>query len=369
MFGFLKNKLKKFFKKESQEIIQEEKEEEIIEETREEIKEKIEELKEETKEEKREEIKEEILEIKKELHEKLEETEEKEKKKGFFSKLKSAFSSFTLSEDKFEELWQELEILLIESNVAIAAIDALKVKLRAELVSKEIKKSNIEEVIRESLKKSVSDLLINPFDFLKKVSEKKPFIIVFFGINGSGKTTSIAKTAYLLKKNKLSCVLAAGDTFRAASIEQLEKHANKLKIPIIKQNYQADSAAVAFDAIAHAKSNDIDVVLIDTAGRMQNQVNLMREMEKIIRVAKPDLKIFVGESITGNDVVEQAKAFNESFGIDGIILSKADVDEKGGAALSVSHITHKPILFLGTGQDYDDLEIFNKEKLLNNIFD
>jgi len=369
MFKFLKDKLKNFFKRESEDIVKEAKEEKAIEKGKDEIKEKINELKkEDIRKEEKEEIQEEIEEIKENLEEELSEPV-KEEKKGFFSRFKAIFVSFKLTEEKFEELWQNLEILLIESNVAISAIDSLREKLKIELISKEIKKNELENVIRNSLKKAISSLLLEPFDFLKKANTKKPFVIVFFGINGSGKTTSIAKIAHLLKKNNLSCVLAAGDTFRAASIEQLTKHADKLNVPIIKQKYQADPAAVAFDAIAYAKSNDTDVVLIDTAGRMQNQSNLMREMEKIIRVAKPDLKIFVGESITGNDVVEQAKAFDNSVGIDGIILSKADVDEKGGAALSVSHITNKPILFLGTGQNYEDLEVFDKERLLNNIFE
>jgi len=368
MFNFLKDKLKKFFRKESEEIAQEVKEEKVIEKGKEELKEKLIELKsEKIKGEKKEEIKDEIEKIKEKLEKKLSE-KEPEEKKGFFGKLKSIFTSFKLTEDKFEEMWQELEILLIESNVAISVIDSLKEKLKAELISREIKKGELEKLIRESLKKAIASLLLNPFDFVKRVNEKKPFVIVFFGINGGGKTTSIAKIAYLLKENKLSSVLAAADTFRAASIEQLTIHANKLNAPIIKHNYKADPAAVAFDAVAYAKSNNIDAVLIDTAGRMQNQANLMREMEKIIRVSKPDLKIFIGESITGNDVVEQAKAFNEAIGIDGIILSKADVDEKGGAALSVSHVTNKPILFLGTGQNYEDLEVFDKEKLLENIF-
>jgi fused signal recognition particle receptor len=245
----------------------------------------------------------------------------------------------------------------------------MRIKLRERLLEREIKKNEIEGIMQEALKNSISDLLINPFDIVeevkKKISEKgKPAVIVFFGINGSGKTTTIAKVVSLILKNKLKCVLAASDTFRAASIEQIQKHATKLGVKVIKHDYGADAAAVSFDAIQYAKANDIDIVLIDTAGRMHTEVNLMREMEKICKVSKPDFKIFIGESTVGNDMIEQAKTFNERIGIDGIILTKADVDEKGGSAISASYITKKPILLLGTGQEYSDLEVFNKEKII-----
>jgi fused signal recognition particle receptor len=172
---------------------------------------------------------------------------------------------------------------------------------------------------------------------------------------------------HALQKQGLSTVLAAADTFRAASIEQLEKHAAKLNVKVIKHHYGADPAAVAFDAIAHAKARGIDTVLIDTAGRMHTKANLLNEMQKICRVAKPHLKIFVGEAITGNDAVEQAKSFNESIGIDASILSKADVDEKAGAIISISYVTKKPILYLGTGQGYDDLKLFSKQEFITSL--
>ena len=171
----------------------------------------------------------------------------------------------------------------------------------------------------------------------------------------------------MLKTKKLSSVLAAGDTFRAASIEQLKKHGEKLKIKVIAHEYGADPAAVGFDAIKYAEKNYIDVVLIDTAGRMYTEKNLMEQISKIARVCKPDSKIFLGESITGNDAIEQAKSFNQAIGIDGIILSKADIDEKGGTALSVGYITGKPILFLGTGQEYNAIEPFDKNKFIEKL--
>jgi len=191
--------------------------------------------------------------------------------------------------------------------------------------------------------------------------------IMFIGVNGVGKTTSLAKFAYLLKSQGKGVVIAASDTFRAASIEQLEVHCQKLGLKLVKHTYGSDAAAVAFDAVKHAEATNKDVVLIDTAGRSHSNANLMRELVKIKKVVKPDITIFVGDSLTGNDVVNQAKLFNEQIGIDYIILSKADVDQKGGAIISAGYITKKPILFLGTGQGYDDLERFTKEKVLKRL--
>ncbi len=293
-----------------------------------------------------------------------EETEEK--KPGIFQRLKEKFS-YKLSEEDFDNMFENLELSLLENNVALEAAEAIKKQLKSELLEKEIKKQEIGQKIKQALKKSIENILIEPDDFLSLVKLKQPFIIVFFGINGTGKTTTIAKIADLLLKNKISCVLAASDTFRAASIEQLQEHADKLKIKLIKHDYGADPAAVAFDAIKHAQAHKIQAVLIDTAGRMHTKGSLLSEMEKICRVTKPDLKIFIAESIAGNDSIQQAKIFNETIGIDASILTKADVDEKGGTAISISYATKKPILFLGTGQNYEDLELFNREKFIEKL--
>lgn len=304
------------------------------------------------------------------LKEKIELKEEfsEEEQKGFFSKLKQRISSHPLTEEQFEEIFYELELTLLENNVALEVVDKIKESLSKELVGKSVKSSEAEKTILEALKNSIDSVLIEPPDLIKKIKEsQKPYVILFFGINGSGKTTSISKLAHKLKKGGISSVLAAGDTFRAASIEQLQKHADNLSLPLIKSQYGADPASVAFDAISYAKKHGAKVVLIDTAGRMYTASNLLREMEKIVRVSSPDLKIFVGESITGNDATEQAKTFNESIGIDGIILTKADIDEKAGAILSVSYVTQKPIYFLGTGQEYKDLTPFSKEIVFKNI--
>ncbi len=289
-------------------------------------------------------------------------------KKGFFQKITETITTKRISAEKFDELFWDLELALLENNVAVEVIEKIKVDLKSQLVDKPIPRGKVEEKIAESLHSSIEDLFSVPtINLLEKVKQKKPFVICFVGINGSGKTTSIAKVAHYLQAQGLSIVLAAADTFRAAAIDQLQIHADKLGVKLIRHDYGSDPAAVAFDAIKHAEAKKTDVVLIDTAGRLHSNINLMDEMKKIMRIAKPDLKLFVGESITGNDCVEQAKKFNEAVGIDGIILSKADVDEKGGAAISVSYVTQKPILFLGVGQEYKDLQAFDKEKLLASI--
>lgn len=293
----------------------------------------------------------------------------KEEKRGFFGKIKHALTTKKIDEIKFDELFWDLELALLENNTAYEVIEKIKNDLKKNIVDTPLPKGKIDEIIISSLRDSMEELFVKNFDLVEHIknSEKKPFVICFVGINGSGKTTSIAKVANHLKKNGFSVVLAAADTFRAAAIDQIQLHANNLGIKLIKHDYGSDPAAVAFDAIKHAESAGKDVVLIDTAGRIHSNTNLMSELSKIIRVAKPDLKIFVGESITGNDCVEQAVKFNDAVDIDGIILSKADVDDKGGAAISVSYITKKPILYLGMGQEYDDLELFKKEKIIENI--
>ena len=369
MFGSLKDKLKKAvdsvsekFKKEEEDTSEPLKEETVLKKAKKQPKEvpSIQELAEEKKtklEEKQEEVKEEL---------KKENLEEEIKEKGFFQKLTEKVTTKHLSEEKFESLFQELEMALLENNVALEVVDKIKEDLKQDLTQNNISRKDIDQQIRDSLKKSISSLFENNSDLLEKIN-KKPFVICFVGVNGSGKTTNMAKVANFLQTHKKSCVFAASDTFRAASIEQLQIHADKLKIKLIKHDYGSDPAAVAFDAVKYAKANDIDTVLIDTSGRLHSNENLMEELKKITRVSNPDLTIFVGESIAGNDMVTQAKTFHEQVHLDGIILSKQDIDEKGGTAISASYITKLPILFLGIGQDYNDLEEFNKDKLLEQL--
>lgn len=385
MFGLFKKKLKdvvdNFSKKtEEEEKPIEEPKEEIKEEKKTKkflglfkIKEKKEEISEEIKEEKVEEVpieeeikekSEEIIDEKTEIKEEIVK-EEKKEKTSFFEKLKG-ITKVKISEEKFEKLFEELEMILLENNVAYEVIDKIKEDLKMDIVNVPV--SNVRKTIQESLRKSIEDVLnFKKINLIERIKEKKPYVILFLGVNGAGKTTTIAKLCNLFLRNDLKCVLVASDTFRAASIQQLEEHAKNLGVNVIKHDYNADPAAVAFDGIKHAEARNIDVVLIDTAGRQHSNTNLMDELRKINRVAKPDFKIFIGESITGNDIIEQVKQFNSAVEIDGIILSKLDVDDKGGAAISVSYVTGKPILYFGSGQNYDDLEEFDKGKILNNL--
>lgn len=299
----------------------------------------------------------------------IEKTGEEPGKKSFLGQIKEFITTKTISAEKFEGLFWDLELALLESNVSIEVVEKIKDDLKEELVEKPLPRDvgkKIQDTLKETLTEIVSFDSMNLVQFLRQ-KNKKPFIITFFGINGSGKTTTIAKLTYYLQQHNLSTVLAAADTFRAAAIHQLEEHAQKLKVKMIKHDYGADAAAVAFDAVKYAEKNKMDVVMIDTAGRLHSNKNLMGELEKIIRVVKPDLKIFVGESITGNDCIEQARRFNELTELDGVILTKVDVDEKGGAPLSIAYTIKKPILFLGTGQKYSDLEEFDKEVILKRL--
>ena len=294
--------------------------------------------------------------------------EEPKEKKGIFKAVSERITKKNLSEKQFNEIFWELEVVLLENNVAVEVIEKIKSDLHDNLVDKPVERKKIESTIQSTLKNTINDLFdVDKINLLEKIKTKKPYVICMVGINGSGKTTTIAKIVHMLKKNNLKSVLAAGDTFRAAAIQQLEEHANKLDVKMIKHDYGADAAAVAFDAIKYAEAHDIDVVLIDTAGRLHSNANLMDEMKKIKRVSNPDMIIFIGESITGNDCVEQAKSFDKLIGIDGIILSKADIDEKGGAAISISYVTKKPIMYLGTGQGYEDLTEFDSNLIVESL--
>ncbi|MEK6920058.1 MAG: signal recognition particle-docking protein FtsY, partial [Thermoproteota archaeon] len=195
----------------------------------------------------------------------------------------------------------------------------------------------------------------------------EPLIIVFVGINGTGKTTSIAKLAYILQKRGRTAILASSDTYRSGAIEQLEEHARRIGVRMIKHQYGADPAAVAFDAVNYARAHGVNAVLVDTAGRMGTNTNLLEEMKKIVRVTKPDLTILVVDALTGNDAMEQGKVFSQAVRIDGIILAKLDADVKGGSAISLSYVMGKPVTLVGTGQTYDDLESFQPEAVVKNM--
>jgi len=280
---------------------------------------------------------------------------------------------FTINESVLEDILWDLEIGLLESDVALPVIEAIKASVKEQLLTLAVG-GKAEEVVEKVLRTAITRVLqVNPLDFdtfvrQKLQSGKRPVVVMFVGVNGTGKTTSIGRIAYRLKEQGISCVMAAGDTFRAGAIEQLSLHGERLGIAVVKHKAGADPAAVAYDAIEHAKARKKDVVLLDTAGRMQNNSNLMDEMDKIRRVANPDLCIFVGDSLAGNDAVEQARRFDEVVDVGGVILTKVDVDAKGGAALSVAYTIHKPLLFVGVGQNYPDLRPFDAAWLVDRLF-
>ncbi|WP_258084498.1 signal recognition particle-docking protein FtsY [Thermococcus thermotolerans] len=282
-------------------------------------------------------------------------------------------SQTEISEKDVENALWDLEIELLEADVALETVEELKERIKEKLVGQKVKiGTNKKALVEKAVREAVLEVLApeKRIDLLELIrsKEEKPFVIAFVGFNGSGKTTTIAKLAHWLKKNGLSVVIAASDTFRAGAIEQVEEHARRVGVKVIKHSYGADPAAVAYDAIQHAKARGLDVVLIDTAGRNELNRNLMDEMKKIARVTKPDLVIFVGDSLAGNSVVEQAKQFNEAVKIDGVILTKLDADARGGAALSISHAIGAPILFVGVGQGYDDLRPFDEKWFVERIF-
>ena len=298
-----------------------------------------------------------------------------------FDKLRNAFSSAVkslgekeLKEKDIDEVLFALEVALLESDVATEVIDTLKDDLKKQLVGVTVSKDRIAEIVKQNLRQSLSNMFdaAGKIDILSNVQKKKetnePYIILFMGINGTGKTTTIAKFANLLKENKFSVVIAAADTYRAGAIEQISEHGKRLNIKVIAQNYGSDPASVARDAVLYSKSHKIDCILIDTAGRMQTSKNLMDQMSKINKVVNPDLKLFVGDSLAGNDTVSQAREFHNYTQFDGAILTKSDADARGGAAISIVKVTSSPILYLGIGQEYKDLKPFDQDSFLESLF-
>ena len=294
-------------------------------------------------------------------------------------KLKNVFSTFvkkSLTEEKMDNSINDLKLLLITNDVAIDTADEICNQIIESFKGQQISRlTSTKNLLFETLKEIITNILtpdkeINLLEEIKKkISQNSPYIIVFLGVNGTGKTTTMAKIAHYLKKNQMSIVAAAADTFRAAAIEQLTYHMNNVGINTIKHEYKSDPASVVYDTIEHAKAKNIDVVLVDTAGRQVSDKNLMKEMQKICRIGQPDLIVFVGDSLAGNDALYQAKEFKKHVGIDANILTKLDADAKGGAALSISFETKKPIIFVGTGIEYKDLEPFNRDSFISKIFD
>jgi len=297
-----------------------------------------------------------------------------ERLKAGLNNLINKVTTAELKAEKLQPILEELKLSLVENDVAFPVAEKICEELASRLEGRQIKRlEDKRKIVKEALQQILLEILNTgeKIDLLKMAEEKRrkgePLVIVFVGINGTGKTTTIAKIAKMFSKNGYSVVLACSDTYRAGSIEQLGEHAKRLGVRMIKHAYGADPAAVAYDAINYAKAHGINVVLIDTAGRIQTDRNLMNELAKIKRVINPDLTILTVDALTGNDAVMQAEEFDKAVGIDGTILTKVDADVKGGSALSVTHVTGKPVIYIGTGQTYDDLEVFNPQMFIDMI--
>jgi fused signal recognition particle receptor len=298
-----------------------------------------------------------------------------------FEKIRNAVDGFvqkvthkSISEKNLEDALTDLQMALLENDVAYEATERINDRVKETLEGEQIGLlQSKKDLIRTALYDAILAALTpeNPVDLFHLLEQRKkagePLTLMFLGVNGTGKTTTIAKITQMLQKKGYSVVLACADTFRAGSTEQIQTHADRLKVRVLSRPYGSDPASVAFDAINHARARGINVVLIDTAGRMQTDKNLMSELSKIHRVAEPDLVIFVGDALAGNDAIEQAKTFNEKIGIDAAVLTKVDADAKGGAALSIAIATGKPIIFVGVGQEYSDIEVFDPEWFAKKI--
>ncbi|MCL2475959.1 signal recognition particle-docking protein FtsY [Candidatus Bathycorpusculum sp.] len=298
-----------------------------------------------------------------------------------FEKLKSGFKGLvtkvTTTELKTESLTpiiSDFKMNLAENDVAFPVADKICDDLVARLDGVQVKRmEDRKKIVDENLRQVLLEVMLTNqrIDLLQKAEEKRqkkePLTLMFVGINGTGKTTTIAKVARFFQDKKYTVVLAGADTYRAGSIEQLEEHGRRLGVRVIKSTYGGDPAAIAYDTVNHARAHGINVVLIDTAGRMQTNQNLMNELIKVKRVVQPDLTVFTVDSLIGNDAVLQAEEFNKAVGIDATILTKVDADVKGGSALSVTYVTQRPILFIGVGQTYKDLELFNPDKFVKMV--
>ncbi|WP_435196875.1 signal recognition particle-docking protein FtsY [Natronomonas sp. EA1] len=296
---------------------------------------------------------------------------EAKKERGLGERAKMfATGKTVITEEELEEPLEQLELALLQGDVEMSVASAIVERLRENLVGQtrsQVQTGEIvvENAIGDALKEVIS---VGQFDFDARIqAADKPVTIIFTGINGVGKTTSIAKLSRYLEERGLSSVIANGDTYRAGANEQIREHAAALDTKLIAHEQGGDPAAVIYDAVEYAKANDIDVVLGDTAGRLHTSNDLMSQLEKIDRVVGPDLTLFVDEAVAGQDATQRAQKFDEAAEIDGVILTKADADSSGGAAISIAHVTGKPILFLGVGQGYDDLERFDPEVIVDRI--
>ncbi|NGM70076.1 signal recognition particle-docking protein FtsY [Natronolimnobius sp. AArcel1] len=292
---------------------------------------------------------------------------------GFGRKAKSLVKGkFVIEEEDLEGPLHELELALLSGDVEMGVVDEILDNLRDDLIGEtRAFTTSTGDVIEEALRDAIYDVIsVGQFDFDERIAiEDKPVTIVFTGVNGVGKTTSIAKMSRYLEERGYSSVMANGDTYRAGANEQIQEHADALDTKCISHEQGGDPAAVLYDAVEYAEANDIDVVLGDTAGRLHTDEGLMDQLEKIDRVVDPDMTLFVDEAVAGQDAVNRAREFNNAAETDGAILTKADADSNGGAAISVAHVTGKPILFLGVGQEYNHLERFDPDDMVNRLLE
>jgi fused signal recognition particle receptor len=275
-----------------------------------------------------------------------------------------------IDEDDLQAHLEDLEFALLRSDVEMSVAKEILDRVEENLVGQTRRRlQSTGSIARDALREALYDVIsVGQFDFEQRVAEAdRPVTIVFTGVNGVGKTTTIAKLAHYFDERGYSTVLANGDTFRAGANEQLREHAQALEKRVISHEQGSDPAAVIYDAVEYAEANDVDVVLGDTAGRLHTSDGLMDQLAKIDRVIDPDMTVFVDEAVAGQDAVNRAREFDEAAEIDGTVLTKADADQQGGAAISIAHVTGKPILFLGTGQDYEDLERFDPERIVDAL--
>ncbi|MXR42948.1 signal recognition particle-docking protein FtsY [Halobaculum sp. WSA2] len=275
-----------------------------------------------------------------------------------------------IEEEDLEGPLQDLELALLSSDVEMSVADRILDTVREKMIGEtRAQVQTTDQLVTEALHDALLDVIgVGQFDFEERIAEAdKPVTIVFTGVNGVGKTTTIAKLSEWLDERGYSSVLANGDTYRAGANEQIREHAEALDRKLIAHDQGGDPAAVIYDGVEYAEANDVDVVLGDTAGRLHTSNDLMAQLEKIDRVVDPDMTLFVDEAVAGQDAVKRAQEFDDAAAVDGSVLTKADADSSGGAAISIAYVTGKPILFLGVGQGYDDLRLFDPEELVDEL--
>mgnify|MGYP003136588656 FL=1 len=279
---------------------------------------------------------------------------------------------FSLGKKIDEELLEEIETTLLMADVGVTATSEIIDSLTDKLERNQLKDG---EALRKALRDELHGLLKDVTKPLQIDSGKTPYVILMVGVNGVGKTTTIGKLTKKFQNEGKSVMLAAGDTFRAAAVEQLQVWGERNKVPVVAQHTGADSASVIFDAIQSAKSRGVDVVIADTAGRLQNKDNLMQELEKVVRVMKklgksaPHEVMLVLDAGTGQNALSQAQVFQQAVGVSGITLTKLDGTAKGGIVFAIARQLQLPIRFIGVGEQVDDLRSFDAETFVDALFD